>query len=385
MFKDGLKAIFCVILASTLAGCSQNIHKYRNLSSPPIYKHSTFAKAPRLVSVYHPVTRPQKKPYFILSIDSGALAGYLPARVLAYIEKNTGKPISQLFDMVASTSSGSLTAAGLALVDAHGNPRFTAAEISNFYKLQAQAVLATSSFRKLTTLNSLVGPKYLDKPKKQFMERLTHGIKLSDLRMRLVFWEYSLQLQGLYAFDTAKAKKSPHHDFYLSDCLLASTAPPMLFSPYYYCNVNKSFCDRGIDVVYMNNPALQAYLLARKEHPEREIVLVSLGTGIPRSIISHQQIQYSVQKWGVDRLPVYLQVMLLGTNQMSNQQMDLIADNFKGHLMGYYRFDGFYHKTPNYFSAKAENFSIYDKTYHQIITENHKDLQALIQLLKHYH
>ena len=53
--------------------------------------------------------------YRILSIDGGGIRGIIPAIVLAEIEKRTQKPIYQLFDLIAGTSTGGLLASGLTI------------------------------------------------------------------------------------------------------------------------------------------------------------------------------------------------------------------------------------------------------------------------------
>ena len=51
--------------------------------------------------------------YSLLALDGGGIRGVIPARVLDAIEQRTGRPISQLFDLVAGTSTGGILALGL--------------------------------------------------------------------------------------------------------------------------------------------------------------------------------------------------------------------------------------------------------------------------------
>jgi uncharacterized protein len=51
----------------------------------------------------------------ILSIDGGGIKGALPASFLATIEKTTGEPIVDHFDLIAGTSTGGIIALGLGL------------------------------------------------------------------------------------------------------------------------------------------------------------------------------------------------------------------------------------------------------------------------------
>jgi len=49
----------------------------------------------------------------VLSIDGGGIRGIIPAMILAEIERRTGKLTSELFDLVAGTSTGGILALGL--------------------------------------------------------------------------------------------------------------------------------------------------------------------------------------------------------------------------------------------------------------------------------
>lgn len=42
----------------------------------------------------------------VISIDGGGIRGIIPAMVLAEIESRTGRPIAELFDLIAGTSTG---------------------------------------------------------------------------------------------------------------------------------------------------------------------------------------------------------------------------------------------------------------------------------------
>jgi hypothetical protein len=49
----------------------------------------------------------------ILSIDGGGVRGLVPALMLAEIERRTGRPIFQQFDLVVGASTGAILALGL--------------------------------------------------------------------------------------------------------------------------------------------------------------------------------------------------------------------------------------------------------------------------------
>ena len=65
----------------------------------------------------------------ILAIDGGGIRGIIPATVLMEIERQTGKPAAQLFDLIAGTSTGGILAVGLVKPGRTGAPEYTAASL----------------------------------------------------------------------------------------------------------------------------------------------------------------------------------------------------------------------------------------------------------------
>ena len=65
----------------------------------------------------------------ILSIDGGGIRGIIPVTILASIEERTGKPISQLFDLIAGTSTGGILALGLTKPNSAGEPEYSAHDL----------------------------------------------------------------------------------------------------------------------------------------------------------------------------------------------------------------------------------------------------------------
>jgi uncharacterized protein len=51
--------------------------------------------------------------YSLLAVDGGGIRGIIPARVLQEIENHFRRPTSELFDLVAGTSTGGIIALGL--------------------------------------------------------------------------------------------------------------------------------------------------------------------------------------------------------------------------------------------------------------------------------
>jgi patatin-like phospholipase/acyl hydrolase len=104
----------------------------------------------------------QKKTYNILSIDGGGIRGIIPAMLLCEIEKRTGKPISELFDYVAGTSTGGILALGLNAPsegDPH-KPRYSAKDLLEVYEKHGNEIFSPGDISQIIecyTLTYLIG------------------------------------------------------------------------------------------------------------------------------------------------------------------------------------------------------------------------------------
>ena len=90
----------------------------------------------------------------ILSIDGGGIRGIIPALVLDYLEQQSNKSTSELFDLSVGTSSGGIIALGLAQADESGRPKYSAHDLVDFFENSGSKI-----FQKLygAILNRQVG------------------------------------------------------------------------------------------------------------------------------------------------------------------------------------------------------------------------------------
>ena len=85
----------------------------------------------------------------ILSIDGGGIRGVIPAMVLAHIEEKVERPIAELFDVIAGTSTGGLIALGLTCPGAGGRPKFSAGEVVAIYEDDGRTIFPHETFGRL--------------------------------------------------------------------------------------------------------------------------------------------------------------------------------------------------------------------------------------------
>lgn len=97
------------------------------------------------------------KPFRILSIDGGGIRGIVPALVLADLEARTGQRVSDLFDLVAGTSTGGV----LALALTRDDP-VPADKLVSLYGREGRSIFSKSFWRRLPGY-ALMDERYSDK------------------------------------------------------------------------------------------------------------------------------------------------------------------------------------------------------------------------------
>lgn len=199
----------------------------------------------------------------ILTIDGGGIKGIFSASFLAEIEEKCDGMFSEYFDMVAGTSTGAIIAAALSI----GIP---AREILDLYLERGKEIFpqGSASFK-------LFGGKYSNEPLKKALTEVFGTKKIKDCQTRLLIPAFDLENRKVHIF------KTPHsEDLYfdkeslLVDCLLATTAAPIYFSPYQMHG--GIYMDGGIGA---NNPSMIAVVeaMTRCEWKTNEIQLLSVG------------------------------------------------------------------------------------------------------------
>ncbi len=103
------------------------------------------------------------KPIKILSIDGGGTRGLMPSTILHKLEQETGKAVTDLFDVIVGSATGGIITAALAA----GVPTN---EIIDIYLNKASFILPSNFFRKIWNPLNLFAPKYPNKNLKQLLE-----------------------------------------------------------------------------------------------------------------------------------------------------------------------------------------------------------------------
>lgn len=252
----------------------------------------------------------------ILSIDGGGIRGIVPATFLIEFEKRTGKPICELFDLIAGTSTGGILAATLTLPGSPGKPKYSAEQVLSAYFEHGGTVFHKSLLRSVTTLGGLVRPIYSPDKLEAMLEQYLGNERLHTTLTEILVTAYDMASSTPWFFKTSFAKhhRAPADDPLLTQVVRATTAVPAYFPPFMmegHCMV-----DGG---VFASNPALCAYAQARNMYPEEEeFLVVSLGTGLQ----VHKRLCPEMENWGiVDWAIPIIDVMLNSSSETVNYQM----------------------------------------------------------------
>src|SRR5262245_29471105 len=99
-------------------------------------------------------------PFRILALDGGGIRGIIPAVVLAEVERRTRRPIADLFDLIAGTSTGGILALGLVRPGAGGNPYHTAQAMVELYEKDGPKIFSRGPWHRLSSIGNLLEEKY---------------------------------------------------------------------------------------------------------------------------------------------------------------------------------------------------------------------------------
>lgn len=242
-------------------------------------------------------------PIRILSIDGGGIRGIIPALFLAHLEELAGKPVSQLFDFVAGTSTGGILALGLTVPGADGKARFSARSLVDFYVGDGPSIFSRSLWRRAVTLGGLTDELYdAAGLEAALLRRLGPDARLSQTLVPVLVPAYDIEARRPFFFRTRSALNPPRpnetYDYPVWQVARATAAAPTYFEPYRLqptAAESYPLVDGG---VFANNPALCAWADAHALSPHRPVVLVSVGTGeLSRPIAFREAADWGLAGW----------------------------------------------------------------------------------------
>lgn len=216
----------------------------------------------------------------VLSIDGGGIRGVIPATVLAELERRTGKPVANCFDLIAGTSTGGILGLALTKPGAGGQPEWSAEALIALYEREGPEIFDRSIFHRIASAGGLLDEKYPPTGMERAFDRYFGDARLRDALCDVIVAAYEIEQRTTFFFKSSKARADERNDFAMREAALATSAAPTYFEP---VRLDRgpgrpylALVDGG---VFANNPALCAFAEARRDGADPDVLMLSLGTG----------------------------------------------------------------------------------------------------------
>lgn len=194
----------------------------------------------------------------ILSIDGGGIRGLIPALILNEIEQRTGKKTSELFDLLAGTSTGGIIAIGLNVTDPHTGKPYAAQKIAGLYEDNGAKIFQKKHL--IPAVGALLDESYYHQGLEEVLESYFGNADLKSTPAELLITSYDIEHRKPFYFLSREAKLNPHQEnFHLRDIARATSAAPTYFEPHPLSNHHYKHLALVDGGVFANNPALLAY------------------------------------------------------------------------------------------------------------------------------
>jgi len=321
-----------------------------------------------------------RAPVRILAIDGGGIKGLIALAYLVEIERRTGKPISALFDVVAGTSTGSLVATGLLTPDKEGNPKYTASQVRDLYRVIGPNFLATPLWHQLLTLDGLLGPMFLASNLEESLSRIFAPTDIfSNLLKPTVVPTFNLSEKKILLLRSWTIGNTPMFGIRTDNLLSAAVATPAFFPPVLLKAFHGEDFLLADGAVAEDNPSVMAVWEAMTLYPNRSYTLVSLGTGVSTGHIDRTD----ALRWGFLRwAPPIILDLLHGQSDNATRSAEELHRLFPNTLVSYERFDAkISSDIENPFTATPEKIQKLEMAARQSILQNAKRLDALSKRL----
>ena len=332
----------------------------------------------------------------VLSVDGGGVRGIIPAllirdllRRVNFLRYRRGRraPLAmhQLFDLFAGTSTGALLTLGLTRRDP-----LPPQALVDVYRDRSATIFPVSRFASVLAVRQAFAQKYDHRPFEGVLEDLFGDLTLQDTISNVIVTAYNTDDRGPFFFkhyrpETVKGSRvleaaaAENENFYLRDVARATTAAPTYFTPAQVRSVSGtsySLVDGGL---VANNPALSAYVEARKLFRDaRRYIIVSVGTGRSGRRFTYD----TIRKWGyldwvspVHGVPI--------TAMMWDGQSEAVAHSLKSlPRVEYFRFNADLGKVSEEMDdARLDNLEKVEALGREIIRANSAGLHRLAKLL----
>ena len=216
----------------------------------------------------------------ILTIDGGGIRGIIPATVLADLETRAGRAVTELFDLIAGTSTGGILAAGLTVPDQEHHAKYRASDLAELYVREGPNIFHRSVFDRIRSLEGAIDERYPADGLEHVLQDVLGEARLRDALTEVMITAYDTDRRQPFFFRSARARKDPAYDYPLQVAARATASAPTYFEAARVVNEASgdeySLVDGGL---FAANPAMVGLAEVLRAGRERPVILLSLGTG----------------------------------------------------------------------------------------------------------
>lgn len=336
-----------------------------------------------------------ENPFRILSIDGGGIRGIIPAKILEAIEKRTGLPTFEMFDLIAGTSTGGIIALGLTKPKAVGKQeaQFQAKDLVKLYQNSGSTIFNQPSlFRKLRIL--LNQAKFSSQGRINVLSKYFGNAVLQDALKDILITSYDIEkrIPVLFTKNNTYSNSPISHKLsngvMMKQAAMATSAAPTYFEPY-QLEVNNSKLHTLVDGgLFANNPASLATTEVISNFIRKtglrtldinEILVVSLGTGSLQKPYSFQK----TKNWGtLQWVKPVIDISMDGNSAAIHNQMLQIFEQATDQETHYYRFNPILNEMNEAMDdATPSNINSLIQLANREIDEHQSELSELCDLL----
>ncbi|KAK4269909.1 hypothetical protein QN277_023005 [Acacia crassicarpa] len=270
----------------------------------------------------------------ILAIDGGGIKGILPSVILKQLELslqklNSSARIAEYFDVVAGTSTGGLIAALLTAPDPQNKdrPLYSADDILQFYRQHGPSIFTEDP----KCLHGLICPKFNGTYLRKIAAEILNETLVSQTTTNVVISSFDIKLLQPAIFSTLKVKDVPHLNVKLSDACIGTSAAPTEFPPYYFKYQNTEFnLVDGLNIASLPARLAIGEVLRQEEYKNREVFLVSIGTGSVNSTTAGFDANrtWTAEDWSYHTLTMILAASSAMNEYYINSTFKLQPENY---------------------------------------------------------
>lgn len=316
----------------------------------------------------------------MLVIEGGGAKGLFAIHVLDYLEKKTGKPISQLYDVMGGTSIGSLLTSILSIPGEKG-PKFSAEDILKVFANVAEETLEPKALHKIFSGFGLISPvlesqKFIGRLQKDYGD-----ILFSQALNHLILYGFNL--------NTSKVMIMNNRGGSLKTCnpvlyqLIGGTTAPYGISPPNKILLNDAsegqfLVDAGLIV---NNPLLSMVFQVNKLYPRKKILVTYISL-IAMDLAYRKDVEFYVGEF--DSLSEDRLMISRGRSQLIHEYIEMLTSDKRFGFdflteIGVKKDTEWENLNPFNFSKK--NLKLIDYFANDIVKRNQKKLDAVAEEL----